>query len=258
MSYARKSTVVQRYRNVRGHRVAVGMAAPRRSMSGWWDDLTGSIGGQVTDPQDSADIAACQAQAASVTADIDNKRLDLAANWRPTGFYSASDMNKMLATLQPMIDQARSMLAQSAADADNSSATGQLANALDELNRHTAQIPNYQAAAAQAASLPVSAPGFKDFVTKTMGSVSAAIEAAVTLSCLKPWLASVVDALGTAASAVWAAAKAITGAVLSVAGGAIKAVEETGGLLKYAPYAALAVGAFILVTELKRYKTRRS
>ena len=256
MSYARKTRrTATRYRNVRGHRAAIGVTST--PMGSWWDDLFAPVTDSLPDA-DQQDIDACQAKAATVTTDIDNKVRDLAANWRPSGFYNASDMTKMIGVIQPMIDQARSMIAQSMAEADNDSASSQLQNALDELNRHAAQIPNYQAAVAQANGLPINAPGFKDFVTRTMNSASEAIEAAVVISCIKPWLASAMDALGSAASAVWAAAKLIVGAVVSVAGGALKAVEETGDLLKYAPYAALAIGAYILIVELKRFKKRRS
>lgn len=229
----------------------------RRSMGSWWDDLTGSVAGNITDPQDSADIAACKAQGDAASADIDARQADLIRTWQPSGFYAASDITKMLGTIQPMIDSARSMLTQATADADNDSAVSQLKNAMDELDRHTAQIATYQAAAQSAGGLPINAPGFKDFVVKTLGAASAAIDAAVTLSCLKPWFASAMEAIGRAAVAVWSAAKAIAGVLITAGATTLKVAEETLDILKYAPYAAAAVGAYILINELKRYKKRR-
>jgi len=242
VSYARKRPTRQRYRNIRGHRVAMG---------GFFDDLFGAAPNPIQDAQ----IQACLDQGNAAAADADAKRQDLAQNWNPNGFYAPADMNNMISLVFAMLQSSESMLEQVSSTDDN------IKNAQDEIFGQYAKVQMYQQAIAQAKAnnqTVINAPGFKDWVISAMGSASAGITAAVVTSCNEPWWVDAMSAFQSAFDAVWNAAKKLVGVVLKAADTVLTIADNTLDIAKYLPYAAAAVGAYILFVELGRYKRRRA
>lgn len=260
MSYARKHRVRTRYANVRGHRVALGDISSDMQAACSDPDYYNSITGLYCraafpdgPPQPTSQTQQCIIDSATLTDPLDAKIADLARNWQPTGFYSASDMLTITGAVQTLLSNAESMCEQVVADP-----AGNVKMAQDELFRHMAQNRTYTVAAGQAGGKPINAPGLKDFVINAMNSASAALTAAYVVSCQTPWWASALVAFQNAFDAVWNVAKRIVGLVIAAGSAVLTVAEETTSILKYVPYAAAAVGAYILIVELGRYKKRRS
>lgn len=247
MSYARKTRrLVHRYKNINGHRFKTGIG-----MSGWLDDLFGTVS---MPGADDAEIAQCLTDGNAASANFDAKRADLSKNWHPNGFYNPSEMGSLISMVFAMLQSSEAML-------ENVSVSdGNIKNAQDEIFRKYVDVQMYQKAAAQASQTGqvVNAPGFRDWVIGAMGTASDGVTAAVVTSCIAPWWAGALAAFQSAFDAVYSAAKKIVGVVIDAATTVLKVADTSFAILKYVPYAAAAVGIYIVINELRVYKRLRS
>ena len=252
MTYARKNRIVQRYRNVGGHRVAVSLAT--RPMGGWFDDIISGITGV---PNADALLggdgnAQCLAQGNAAAAQFDAKQDDLNRNWHPNGFYDPTEMGTLISQVFSMLHAAEATLEQV------NITNGDIKNAQDEIFRKYAEVQTYQNAAAQAKKTgqPINAPGFRDWVIKAMGTASAGVTAAVVTSCMEPWWVGALSAFQTAFDAVYNLAKRIVGIVIAAGETVLTVAESTFDVArfvaKWGPWAALGLGAYIGIKELKK------
>ena len=104
----------------------------------------------------------------------------------------------------------------------------------------------------------INAPGLKDWVIASMRAISDAYVTATVLQCRQSWLEKWLDRAYRGMSAIGAVATRLVGVVVKVGENVIKAVDTGFGivatLVKYAPYAAVGVGAYLLYNLAKNHR----
>lgn len=177
-------------------------------------------------------------------ADIDAKTADLGANWKPTGYYSADEINAMVGQIR----QAGAMAAAQvlAAPKSTSDAGTVISQAIDYLNRNEERSQSYLQAAQQAQQQGlrlVYAPGFKTYVTNSMVNISQAYVTAAALNCRTSWF----DTAANVITDIWKLAKSIGSLTLAAGETAVKAAEGIVQMLKnimpYVPWILVGAGA---------------
>ncbi len=221
----------------------------RSPMGGYLEDL-------VADLERKTEVECVnKANMSSAVVAIDNQVSNLARTWNPTGFYTAADVNKLYATINTAVAQARIPLA--TAPHTTSDADTVIRQAGSDLDRALAKgqvFVNAMAAAQKAGISTIDAPGMKMWVLQSLNAVSSAYVTVAALQCRQTWLDT---AAGWIASAV-AAVRAVVGVVIKAGQTALKVVESTidvtGVVAKYLPWLALAVGSYFVYTKVRTWK----
>lgn len=161
---------------------------------------------------------------------IDAQTTNLARNWRPTGFYTLTDIKGILDVIDQQTLQAQIQLSttlQATGDAPS-----MIRQAQFYLDRNKQRSAGYRAliADAQKRGLKiVDAPGLKDFVLKSMVNISQAFVTKAAIECRANWL----DKGAAAASAIANVAGKVVGAVADTAVAAGKAaIDAAAGAAK--------------------------
>lgn len=213
-----------------------------KPLSDWFDDITAKLGGS----QESQCIAAGNAQ----VAELDAKTNDLARNWNPTGFYTPDEMSQVINANLDLIHKAQSAVDQSAA-APNALQES-IIRATNDLGRAGQRSLDYIEAVKQAqqqGTLTINAPGFKRWVTDTMGAASSAIVTAATVACLEPWWAVALSAFQGAFDTVWSIAKAVGNVLVHVGEDIITVADNLDTIYTVVKYGALAFGVWWVWTN---------
>jgi hypothetical protein len=233
------STAVRRYR-------------PRRkppSLSGWFEDFVGAIGG--ASPE-----STCLSAANAMVAPFDAKIDDLAKNWNPTGFYTPADLRALVSSTMAVVIQAQNALGQAAQEPNASQDS--VMRATDDLARAGARSLDYLQAArdADAQGLRVvNAPGMKRWVTDTMGAASSAMVTASVIGCITPWWVGALAAFQGAFDAAWNVAKKLVGAIIAIGETALQVVDDLPQFYAIAKWGLLALGGYLLWEHVR---SRRS
>lgn len=202
-------------------------------------------------------VLAClnKANASAEVTTIDNTVYSLAKNWHPTGYFRPAEVQQML-----------TLLRDAAADAGNalkSVGTGMLdieqtrslkRQAFEDMLRAVVDRSKaYEKSIADARSANlnvINAPAFKDFVIKAMRSISDAYVTASVIDCIAGGLLRLLNRGYKMMVGIGAFAAKMVGVVLKVGEAAIDAVDTAGSIIakiiKYAPYAAAGIGAYLL------------
>lgn len=181
---------------------------------------------------------------------LDNLALDLAKNWKPTGFYSPSELEAMIGQLTSAGATARFAL--TTASLSTSDAAMVIAQAKANLDRDDKRSEIYRKAIRDARStntVVINAPGFKGWVTDSLVNISQAYVTIYALDCRTTWL----DTAAQVAAGIVSAAKAV-GGVVAQAGQAVVTVAETlfSPLLRW-----ILVGGVLLFGGMFVYKHGR-
>lgn len=211
----------------------------------------------------SSDVQPCidQANASSTVASIDAQVEGLAKNWHPTGFFRPADITTMLGILRDQAADAGAAVAsvgkgllanENVASLKRQAHADMLRVVIDRGKAYEQAVAKANAQNASA----VNAPAFKDFVIKAMRSISDAYVIASVIDCIAGaplrWLNKAYSVLASIA----AAAARIIGVAVKIGEGVIDAVDTAGDItafaIKYAPYAAAAVGAYMLYNLVKK------
>lgn len=183
---------------------------------------------------------------------------NLAKTWNPTGFFLPQDIQSVLTMLAD--EAAKAGQAVAAAPLSTSDSESIKAQTFDDMLRkvtdrskaYTKAIADARAAGANT----VRAPAFKDFVLKAMQSIADAYVAATVLECRQGWVVKWLDKGYNAMASVGAFVAKIGGIAVNLAGKVVDAVDTAAGIagfiIKYAPYAALGVGAYLLYGFVKK------
>lgn len=205
-------------------------------------------------PGDASDEKTCldKANASPQVSSMDAIVNSLASTWNPTGYYRPADVQAILDAFATQAEDAGAALA--AAPLSTSDALDVKAQAFDDVQRiYQDQSKNYQAAVNQAkatGATVINAPGLKDWVISSMRTLSDAYVTATVLQCRQSWVESVLDRGYRAMAAIGSVAARILGVVAKVGEAGVDALEKAADLtaiiIKYAPYAAAAIGAYML------------
>jgi hypothetical protein len=197
--------------------------------------------------------AGCAQNRDRASAGLDEQTNDLAANWKPTGFYQLADMMKMR-------DATMKLLADAAAAVDNA-LTGTLTYK-DTLrmagSRVTGKMRDSLAftnaiAEAQAKGIRViDSPGFKRWVIDSMNTASNAFGHVAYMACLKPTLVAVVEKAYQLWRTVVAIGKAMARIVIAAGEQFLRIPDTLATLWTVTKWGTLAVGAAWLATKMRK------
>lgn len=193
-------------------------------------------------------------QVKAIDAIVDN----LSKNWHPTGYYRPAEVQSLLDMFATEAAAAGAALA--AAPDSTSDAASMKREAFEDVGRkYQDQSQAYKRAIAQAASKGsnvIDAPGLKDWVIRSMRSLSDAYVTATVLACRQTWIEKWLDRAYRGMANIGALAAGIIGVAANLAINVVKAAEATIGIaatiIKYAPYAAVGLGAYLLYNLVKK------
>jgi hypothetical protein len=182
----------------------------------------------------------------------------LERTWNPTGVYTWQDMSNVVAATVQLAGQASSAAIRFFSGDSLPSAKDKVRAASNSYNAIARHALDYTVAwqTAKAAGKPVSAPGFKRWVIEDLRAAAELFRAVEIAVCTQPWWLSAAVSISRAFVTVVDVAKRVGGAVLTVAEGAVKAVERTGSivgfLLSWGPYLALGVGGYLVYKKVRK------
>lgn len=197
-----------------------------------------------------------KANRSGAVANVDAWIKKLSTSWYPTGYYTPAEIDKIVGALIPLTQKTRAAVAN--APDSTSDAVSNKMNAAHGLIDIEAQLVQYQKSAATARQSKgiVDAPNMRAFVIRSLLTISEALVLVSVLECNTTFLDTMWDGMVGAAKIVAGVAGVAANAALAVGGAVVKAVETTAGIaatiIKFAPYAALGIGAYFLYGYIKK------
>jgi hypothetical protein len=201
-----------------------------------------------------------EANASPQVASIDATVANLSMNWHPTGYYDPADVQMLLDLFAQKAADAGDALA-SAPMSTSDAATSKKLAFDDAIRVYQNQSLNYAQAVSQAraSGVAINAPGFKEWVLKSMGAISNVWATAAVLHCHQSWIADLLGKAANAMAAIGAAAWRVLGVAYDLAKGAVNALEAGLGfvawLAKYSKWILIVgVGGLALYAGLQLYR----
>lgn len=197
--------------------------------------------------------AGCAQNRDKASAGLDDLTAELAANWKPTGFYQVGDMAKMRdGTLKLLADASGAIdSALSGALTYRSSlrmAQGKVQEKMKESIAFTNAI-----AEAQAKSIRViDSPGFRRWVIESLNAASLAFGHVAYMACIKPALVSFVETAYKVWRTVVAIGKAMVRVVIAAGEQFLRIPDTLGTIWTVTKWGTLAVGAAWLLSKMKK------
>lgn len=178
---------------------------------------------------------------------IDAEVLRLAGQWKPTGYVTPAELKSLLDVLASEAEAAGAAVASAPAYVEDAKALAR--QAISELQRkYQGPALSYQNAyneAVRTGARAIDAPGVKDWVIASMQAISMAYVTAYALSCIRGTIVSILGTAYSAAVRIGAVAWRVVGVVVKAGESIIKAAETTATMLKYLPYAAIGIAAYL-------------
>jgi flagellar biosynthesis regulator FlaF len=196
-------------------------------------------------------IGGCLNQANDATAPFDARVNDLAQNWQPTGFYTASDIRSIVSSVMATISQAQALVDQAAKEPNASQDS--VMQATDDLSNAGKKSIDYLQAANQAdaqGTRAINAVGLKRWVTDSLGAASNAMATALVIGCITPWWVGALAAFQSAFDKAWTLVRAVAGTVLQIGEDALTVVDHLQDIYNVLKWGALALGAYWLWTNV--------
>lgn len=197
----------------------------------------------------------CLEEANTKVAGLDRRRFDLIRTWQPTGFYRPPELYQAAMEVMAMLSKASTDVAN--APRSTGTADTDKQNALNDIRRQFARAKPYIDAyrtAVNSGATVIDAPGFKTWVTDSMGAVSHALVTAALLGCEMPWLATMIIIFQSKFDVIAAVVKRMAAIVVKVGDVVLSAADAGVTLAKFIPWAAIGVGALFAYRELKQRK----
>jgi hypothetical protein len=239
------------------------MTYMRRGLSGrlaFGDDTPIAV--QVFDPsywqnlQKEQDEQACRDASTRASADLAARTLDLARNWKPTGFYTPKDLEAMLNQTWSILTKAGAALDQVLADdfADKTTARS-LRNSLSNRFGESQVFVTALNEAKNKGITVIDAPGFKAWVVKAMNEAQLDYEHVAYMACIRPWFVGVISVAYTAFDLAVKVAKAMVAATVAAGQAVVKAADFLSTAWDVLIWGGGAMGLLWLVTQLKSRKS---
>lgn len=190
--------------------------AKPRTLSGWVEDLAQDFG--IGSPESQCIDAANQAMA-PFEAKID----DIIKTWTPTGFYTSADIRDLVGQVLGVIREAQGAV--NAAAAEPNASQDSVMSASSDLGRKGQDSLEYLDAARDADAKGIrviNAPGFKRWITDTLGAASSAMVTASVIGCITPWWVSALAKFQAAFDPVYAFVKNFVGAAIAIGEAVVK------------------------------------
>jgi len=219
------------------------------------DDTTGGCTFDISAPGwmncPDTTVSTCVDQANAATAPFDAKVNDVAQNWQPTGFYTASDIRSIVSSVMATITQAQALVDQAAKEPNASQDS--VMRATDDLSNAGKRSLDYLQAANQAdaqGTRAINAVGLKRWVTDSLGAASNAMGTAMVIGCITPWWVGALAAFQSAFDKAWTVVKAVVGTLLQIGEDALTVVDHLQDIYNVLKWGALALGAYWLWTNV--------
>jgi hypothetical protein len=203
------------------------------------------------DTLDKLDSKECQGMAKGATSDIDAKRNDLVANWKPTGYYSPAQMQQLVtATINTLTSAAQAV--QHAIADESFLPNDTLEGVLASLNKRMAEAQQFTSAVNEANTKSIQvidSVGLKRWVLASMREASVALYAVSYVSCMKPWWAGAMSLAAGFFGGLYNIAKAIVGIVAAAGQAVLKIPDTVATLLEVAKWALILGGGYYLAVQ---------
>jgi hypothetical protein len=199
------------------------------------------------------EIIKCQDQANAATAPLDKTISDLNTGWHPTGFYTPSDLQSIITTLEDAAAKVGQVISDAPLPWFADNAASWKRDAFEEILTRWRDRGNYfkaELAKAKAAGATViNAPGAKDWVISSMTAFSDGYMVAATLHCQTSTFQRVVDGgynlLVKIGEVVWGMGSFVANTAEGVWDASKDAFHLVAWLAKYLPYAAVGLGGYL-------------
>jgi hypothetical protein len=215
-------------------------------------------------PGQQSDELAClnKANASEQVRAIDAIVTNLARNWKPTGYFRPADVQSLITMFSDLAADAGAALA--AAPLSTRDAESMKREAFEDVARKFVdQSQAYKRAISEAkakGSNVINAPGLKEWVLRSMRSISDAYVTATVLHCRQTWIVKWLDrahrGMAAIGEVVWRIGGVAANLAINVVDAAGTAFDLAGKVIKYAPYAAAGIGAYMLYTFIRKRAAR--
>ncbi len=204
--------------------------------------------GTITDDTTQED---CLAAANASVASLDAKWYAISKTWNPVGNFSPADMNTVIATTMEGLTNAK--IAVTLSPHNTGDAADTINQAVSEVDRWLNAVQPYLQAlvnAKAANATVVKAPGFKTWVIQSMIAMSSAYVVRSVQECNVTWLNTVSDYFDK----IIAVAMRVVDIAIKAGDVALDVVGDTLDAYKYVKWAAVGVGAWLLIQWMKKAK----
>jgi hypothetical protein len=195
--------------------------------------------------------AECEAAGKEKTAGMEQRRLDLAKTWHPTGYYTLSDAQQLITGALHTLDAAMSAVTESLGDFQLDGHKDALTQIKGTILSKMDKAQPFQVAinAAQQQGINIlDAPGLQRYVMDTMRDVEWATESIAYIACMRPFWVAVVGVIEQALDVLWTIAKAVAGVIAGAGDLVMKVPDFAHTLFTVAKYGALAFGVYWVAT----------
>lgn len=196
--------------------------------------------------------AGCAQNRDKATAGLDAQTLDLAANWKPTGFYQIADMIKMRdATMALLADASAAVTAALDRPLTYKATLTMALSKVQNASRDSLPFTNAIATAQAKGIRVIDSPGFKRWVINSMNAASVAFGHVAYMACLKPALVSAIEKAYQLWRAVVAIGKAMVRIVVAAGEQFLRIPDTLGTIWTVTKWGTLAIGAAWLLSKMK-------
>lgn len=199
------------------------------------------------------DEETCRRNRERATASMDAATEEAARNWRPTGFYLATDMAKMRDQVLKLLSDA-SKACEDAINAGPFTYKATLRMAQSTVQRKMAESLPFTTAISNALNnniRVIDSPSFKRWVVTSMNAASNAIGHVAYMACIKPFLVTVVEKVYQVSRVIITVAKTMVKVALAIGEQFVKVPDLLAELWKYTKYGALAFAAYYVLKPKK-------
>ncbi len=189
---------------------------------------------------------------------IDSMVAALSKSWNPTGYFRPADVQTLLDMFATEATQAGAALAAAPMSTSDAQTVKNMAFS-DLLTKYKDRSQAYVKAIADAkasGATVINAPALKSWVIASMRAISDAYVTATVLACRQTWIERWLDRAYKFMVAIGAVAARMIGIAISAGEKVVDALDTAGSIaafaIKYAPYAAAGLGAYLLYHYVKK------
>jgi hypothetical protein len=185
----------------------------------------------------------CRAAAKQASQGLDATVADMAKNWKPVGFYTPADFEKMLNSTFAVLKAAGDALdAMNPPSETSRSLRGSITYRYGEALPFVQALNQVKAQGVQV----VDAPGFKRWVIKAMNEAALAHEHLAYMACRASWIVTYGTTLLVVCMAAAEVARKIAKVAVQVGQVILKIPDDIGTMYKYATWGVVIGGGLVL------------
>lgn len=180
---------------------------------------------------------------------------DLARTWKPDGNYTTAQMRDLMTWVMSTLAKCSNAIASAVAAGMPKDLRDTMGNFQGRIQTKMLASLDYSGAlnTAEANGVKIiNAPGFKDWVIKSLVVSSAGASAAQYAICIKPAVVAFLQSFQQYFNGTIAYAKALGRIAIAAGEAVLKIPDAAAAVVRYSMYAGVAVAAFYLFKRKKR------